>query len=85
MGTEMTAAALKIDESDAGSSADELAPGTRLLFGQFTIQSFVNSGGFGIVYLAKDSLDRLVVIKECFPTAYCRRIGRPSGISSRKR
>ena len=83
MGTEMTAAALKIDESDAGSSADELAPGTRLLFGQFTIQSFVNSGGFGIVYLAKDSLDRLVVIKECFPTAYCRRIGLTVGARSR--
>ncbi len=83
MGTEMTAAALKIDQSDAGSSADELAPGTRLLFGQFTIQSFVNSGGFGIVYLAKDSLDRLVVIKECFPTAYCRRIGLTVGARSR--
>lgn len=79
----MTAAALKIDESDAGSSVDELAPGTRLLFGQFTIQSFVNSGGFGIVYLAKDSLDRLVVIKECFPTAYCRRIGLTVGARSR--
>lgn len=80
---EMTAAALKIDETDAGSSADELAPGTRLLFGQFTIQSFVNSGGFGIVYLAKDSLDRQVVIKECFPTAYCRRIGATVGARSR--
>lgn len=80
---EMTAAALKIDESDAGSSADELAPGTRLLFGQFTIQSFVNSGGFGIVYLARDSLDRQVVIKECFPTAYCRRNGVMVGARSR--
>jgi hypothetical protein len=83
MGTEMTAAALKFDESDAGSSADELAPGTRLLFGQFTIQSFVNSGGFGIVYLATDSLDRRVVIKECFPTAYCRRVGLTVGARSR--
>lgn len=83
MGSGMTAAALKIDESDAGSSSDELAPGTRLLFGQFTIQSFVNSGGFGIVYLAKDSLDRQVVIKECFPSAYCRRIGVKVGARSR--
>ena len=83
MGTEMTAAALKIDESDAGPSTDELEPGTRLLFGQFTIESFVNSGGFGIVYLAKDSLDRQVVIKECFPTAYCRRIGMTVGARSR--
>jgi tRNA A-37 threonylcarbamoyl transferase component Bud32 len=83
MGTGMTAAALKIDESDAGPGSDELAPGTRLLFGQFTIQSFVNSGGFGIVYLAKDSLDRQVVIKECFPSAYCRRIGVTVGARSR--
>ncbi|MFN5997300.1 MAG: serine/threonine protein kinase [Paracoccaceae bacterium] len=79
----MTAAALKIDESDEGPSADELAPGTRLLFGQFTIKSFVNSGGFGIVYLALDSLDRQVVIKECFPSAYCRRIGMTVGARSR--
>lgn len=79
----MTAAALRIDESDSGSSSDELAPGTRLLFGQFVIQSFVNSGGFGIVYLAKDSLDRQVVIKECFPSAYCRRIGTTVGARSR--
>ncbi len=83
MGSGMTAAALKIDESDSGSSTDELAPGTRLLFGQFTIQSFVNSGGFGIVYLAKDSLDRQVVIKECFPSTYCRRIGVTVGARSR--
>lgn len=79
----MNAAALKIEEGDAGTSADELAPGTRLLFGQFTLQSFVNSGGFGIVYLAKDSLDRQVVIKECFPTAYCRRVGLTVGARSR--
>jgi tRNA A-37 threonylcarbamoyl transferase component Bud32 len=83
MGKVMTAAALKLDQSDAGTSSDELAPGTRLLFGQFTIQSFVNSGGFGIVYLATDSLDRQVVIKECFPTAYCRRIGIRVGARSR--
>jgi hypothetical protein len=79
----MTAAALKIDQSDPGSSADELAPGTRLLFGQFTIQSFINSGGFGIVYLATDSLDRRVVVKECFPSSFCRRIGTNVGARSR--
>ncbi len=79
----MTAAALKIDQSDAEPSTDELEPGTRLLFGQFTITSFVNSGGFGIVYLAADSLDRKVVIKECFPSAYCRRIGMMVGARSR--
>lgn len=52
---------------------DELQPGTKLLKGQYTITRFLNSGGFGITYLAKDSLDRDVVIKECFPAAFCRR------------
>jgi serine/threonine protein kinase len=41
--------------------------------GQYTITRFLNNGGFGITYLAKDSLDRDVVIKECFPNAFCRR------------
>ncbi|WP_136646203.1 serine/threonine-protein kinase [Tabrizicola sp. YIM 78059] len=52
---------------------DELQPGTKLLKGQYTITRFLNSGGFGITYLAKDSLDRDVVIKECFPSSFCRR------------
>lgn len=52
---------------------DELQPGTKLLKGQYTISRYLNSGGFGITYLAKDSLDRDVVIKECFPSSFCRR------------
>lgn len=52
---------------------DELKPGTQLMHGQYTIESFLNAGGFGITYLAKDSLDRKIVIKECFPGAFCRR------------
>ena len=52
---------------------DELPPGTKLLKGQYTIVRYLNSGGFGITYLAKDSLDRNVVIKECFPSSFCRR------------
>ena len=83
MGIEMTAAARKIDHLDFGTS-DELPPGSRLLFGQFTIESFLNSGGFGIVYLARDSLDRRVVIKECYPSAFCRRIGTTVGARSRQ-
>jgi serine/threonine protein kinase len=82
-GNMMTAAAVKFDSGDAGPSSDELAAGTQLLFGQYTINSFVNSGGFGIVYLATNSLDRTVVIKECFPSAYCRRIGETVGARSR--
>ena len=52
---------------------DELKPGTKLMHGQYTIDCFLAAGGFGITYLAKDSLDRFVVIKECFPGSFCRR------------
>ena len=79
----MKAAAAKIDRHDAEPSSDELPAGTKLMFGQYTIKSFVNSGGFGIVYLATDSLDRTVVIKECFPSSFCRRIGQAVGARSR--
>ena len=52
---------------------DELKPGTKLMHGQYTIEGFLAAGGFGITYLARDSLDRRVVIKECFPGSFCRR------------
>jgi serine/threonine protein kinase len=58
---------------DTDVFADDLKEGTQLLGGQYTILGFLNSGGFGITYLAKDSLERTVVIKECFPNALCRR------------
>ena len=58
---------------DPDAFADDLKPGTQLLGGHYTIIGFLNSGGFGITYLAKDSLDRTVVIKECFPNSLCRR------------
>ena len=58
---------------DPDAFADDLKPGTQLLGGHYTIEGFLNSGGFGITYLAKDNLDRTVVIKECFPNALCRR------------
>ncbi len=53
------------------SFADSLKPGTELLHGQFRIEKFLNAGGFGMTYLARDSLDRIVVIKECFPSSMC--------------
>jgi serine/threonine protein kinase len=52
---------------------DELSPGTLLLHGQYVIEDYLIRGGFGITYLAKDSLDRRVVIKECFPNSICKR------------
>ncbi|MCK0141498.1 serine/threonine-protein kinase [Aliiroseovarius sp. F20344] len=51
-----------------------LQPGEKLLRGQYEILRFLNNGGFGITYLARDSLDRNVVIKECFPGALCHRV-----------
>ncbi|SPF79225.1 Serine/threonine-protein kinase PknB [Aliiroseovarius pelagivivens] len=52
-----------------------LQPGEKLLRDQYEILRFLNNGGFGITYLARDSLEREVVIKECFPGALCRRVG----------
>ena len=65
--------AVEAPEDGMEDVVDELAPGTKLLRGQYTIVRYLNSGGFGITYLAKDSLDRNVVIKECFPSSFCRR------------
>jgi hypothetical protein len=62
---------------------DELRPGTKLLSGQYTIERFLNAGGFGITYLARDSLGRRVVIKECFPSALCSRSERTVRARSR--
>ena len=63
----------KAVETDGEEFVDELKPGTKLMLGQYTIEDFLAAGGFGITYLAKDSLDRRVVIKECFPGSFCRR------------
>ncbi|MCF6233715.1 MAG: serine/threonine protein kinase [Rhodobacteraceae bacterium] len=53
---------------------DELPSGTLLLHGQYQIERYLIRGGFGITYLARDSLDRRVVIKECFPHMVCCRM-----------
>ncbi|MGR3512408.1 MAG: serine/threonine protein kinase [Paracoccaceae bacterium] len=60
-------------EDESEEFVDELKPGTKLMLGQYTIDDFLAAGGFGITYLAKDSLERRVVIKECFPGSFCRR------------
>lgn len=53
-----------------------LPDGMELLDGQYRIDHYLSSGGFGITYLATDSLGRRVVIKECFPEALCSRNGK---------
>lgn len=55
-------------------TTDELSPGSRLLYGQYKIERHLVDGGFGMTYLALDSLHRHVVVKECFPSSICRRI-----------
>jgi serine/threonine protein kinase len=71
-------------EVDRDVFADDLKPGTTLLDGHYIILGFLNSGGFGITYLAKDALGRTVVIKECFPNALCRRSSTMVRARSRK-
>ncbi|MEJ6388031.1 serine/threonine-protein kinase [Gymnodinialimonas ulvae] len=58
-------------EPDHITQGDELPPGATLCGGQYRIDSYLNAGGFGVTYLARDSLGRRVVIKECFPSAMC--------------
>ncbi len=63
----------KFRDAEAGVDKQEnsgpnyLPSGTKLLFGQYTIEGYLNCGGFGITYTARDSLNRKIVIKECFP------------------
>lgn len=54
--------------------SDDLSPGQTLLHGQYKIERHLIGGGFGMTYLARDSLDRVVVVKECFPSTICRRV-----------
>lgn len=59
---------------DPNANDEGLPDGTLLLNGEFQITGRLSHGGFGITYLAKDiSLSRTVVIKECFPEAFCSR------------
>ncbi len=52
-----------------------LPPGSSLLEGQYHIERVIRAGGFGVTYIARDSLERQVVVKECFPAGFCRRLG----------
>ncbi|WP_165354562.1 serine/threonine-protein kinase [Tropicimonas sp. IMCC6043] len=60
-------------ETRSDTGGDMLRAGVTLAGGQYRIEKFLNSGGFGMTYLARNSLDRIVVIKECFPSFLCHR------------
>ncbi|RBW62807.1 serine/threonine-protein kinase [Ruegeria sp. A3M17] len=64
-----------VGETHDEPKIEGLQPGAKLLRGQYEILRFISNGGFGITYLARDSLEREVVIKECYPGALCRRNG----------
>lgn len=53
---------------------DALSVGTYLHHGIYLIQEVIGRGGFGITYLALDTnLDKMVAIKEFFPSQFCSR------------
>jgi len=52
---------------------DVLLPGTSVRNGQYRVWSFLGCGGFANAYLATDSQNREVVLKECFVPEFCRR------------
>ncbi|MGR3515124.1 MAG: protein kinase domain-containing protein [Paracoccaceae bacterium] len=54
-------------EVPEGAQSQYLSAGTTLLVRQYIIDGYLNCGGFGITYTARDSLGRKVAIKECFP------------------
>ncbi|WP_171212357.1 protein kinase [Ruegeria sp. HKCCA5426] len=64
-----------VDATHDEPKIEGLQPGAKLLRGQYEILRFLSNGGFGITYLARNSLEREVVIKECYPGALCRRNG----------
>ncbi|MEL6167780.1 MAG: serine/threonine-protein kinase [Pseudomonadota bacterium] len=79
----MSAKPRLMEDGNDPTFADELPNGTLLLGGQYRIERFLNAGGFGITYLARDSLDRIVVIKECYPSSMCVRSNKTVRVRSR--
>ncbi|MEX3015934.1 protein kinase domain-containing protein [Gymnodinialimonas hymeniacidonis] len=62
--------------------AGELPPGWKLLGGQYEIKRLIASGGFGITYLAQDTLERDVAVKECFPLGLAQRQAATHAVSA---
>lgn len=55
----------------SGAEGPGLPVGSELLNGQFLVRAQLQSGGFAQTYIARDSLARQVVVKECFPSDLC--------------
>jgi serine/threonine protein kinase len=66
---------LSVQSAERAEVLDELQEGTPLGDGRYICQDFLGADGFGITYLASSEDDRDFVIRECFPSAFCRREG----------
>ncbi|WP_161594578.1 serine/threonine protein kinase [Marimonas lutisalis] len=64
-----------MQDTEEKDQSNELPFGAILLQGQYDVETPLAYGGFGITYLARDSLERRVVVKECFPNEICERSG----------
>ncbi len=60
----------------------ELPAGWPLLGGQYEITRLIAAGGFGITYLARDTLGRDVAVKECFPLGLAQRAAATHTVSA---
>ena len=78
----VTSANAPAEDVDCMVAPKELPRGTRLR--NYSIIRVLGAGGFGVTYLAReDILDRLVVIKEHFPDAYCYREAKTMAVKLR--
>ncbi|MFP7675482.1 serine/threonine protein kinase [Marivita sp. S0852] len=57
------------------TASEVLEPGCLLHDGYYAITELLSWSSFGITYLAADRNGRAVIIKECYPSAFCERHG----------
>lgn len=65
-------------------AGDDLLTGIGLMLGHFTVTATYGTSRCGFVYDAVDKNGHQVRIKECFPEAYCKRIGSRVSPSSQR-
>lgn len=68
--------------SSVDTEMDELAAGTPLASGKYTLKSYVNASNLGIHYLAQSQDGTEVTVKEFFPHEMCTRDGKSVSLST---